>query len=40
MKRDSLSEKLLNNLQNTTIDAGYAEDQSRISEILVVAEFA
>ena len=39
MKRDSLSEKLLSNLQNTIIDVEYVEDQNHTSEILVVAEF-
>ena len=39
MKKDSLNEKNLNNLQNITIDADYVEDQNHISEILVVVEF-
>jgi len=39
MKRDSRSEKLLNNLPNTTIDVGSAADQNHTSEILVFAEF-
>jgi hypothetical protein len=39
MKKDSLNEKILSNLQNIIIDAEFVVDQNLISEILVFAEF-
>jgi len=39
MKKDLMSEKLLNNLPNTTIDVECVEDLSHILEILVFVEF-
>jgi len=39
MRKNSLSEKLLNNLPNITIDVEFAVDLMLISGILVFAEF-
>jgi hypothetical protein len=39
MKKDLMSEKILNNLPNTTIDVECVGDQNHTSEILVFAEF-
>lgn len=39
MTKDSLNEKNLTNLQNSTIDVEYVGDQSHTTEILVFVEY-